>query len=344
MARVLITGGAGFIGSRLAVRLISEGHEVLVLDNLSRAGSCLRLDWLRSACGRQSFEFCRVDITDAPALCPLFRRSDWIFHLAGQTALALSIRNPRLDFEANALGTLNVLEAARLSDRDPIVIYSSSNKVYGKLSGHQIRETESRYELLDLPFGVAEDQPLDFQSPYGCSKGAGDQYVLDYARIYGLRTVVMRQSCIYGPWQLGSQDQGWLAWFLSAASKRQPITVFGNGKQVRDVLFVEDLLDVYLAAISHIDRISGSVYNIGGGPQNSISIWMEFRLLLEEMLGHPIQVAHEDWRPGDQRMYISDIRKATRDLGWTPRVRFQEGIRRLGGWLQQQEDELGVLP
>jgi CDP-paratose 2-epimerase len=245
-----------------------------------------------------------------------------------------SVQNPRLDFEDNALGTFNALEAARLVGSDPIFIYASTNKVYGGMAGVQVVEEATRYRYTDLPCGVPEAEPLDFHSPYGCSKGAGDQYTRDYARIYGLRTVVMRQSCIYGYRQFGIEDQGWVAWFVIAALKERPITIYGNGRQVRDVLFIDDLLDAYEAAVQNMAMAAGQIYNIGGGPRNTISIWAEFGPLLEELLGRPIPVRYGDWRPGDQPIYVSDVRKAGRQLGWCPRISVREGVTRLFEWIR----------
>nr|BAL57497.1 CDP-paratose 2-epimerase [uncultured Chloroflexota bacterium] len=331
----LITGGAGFIGSNYAFRLLERGEQVILYDNLSRPGVQRNLDWLRQHFGEHAFELVIGDVRDAALLTAVARRADVIVHLAGQVAVTTSVARPREDFEANALGTFNALEAARLSERDPIFLYASTNKVYGGMEEVAVIEKETRWDYRDLPFGCPETQPLDFHSPYGCSKGSGDQYVRDYARIYGLRSVVFRQSCIYGPRQFGLEDQGWVAWFVIAAITGRPITIYGDGKQVRDVLFVEDLLDAYDQAILHIEQARGQVYNIGGGAQNTISIWREFGPLLEKWLGHPIPVRYGDWRPGDQRVFYADIRKAARELGWEPRVGVEEGIRRLIDWVQK---------
>lgn len=227
-----------------------------------------------------------------------------------------------------------MLEAARLSGRQPAVLYASTNKVYGGMEEVRVQEGTSAYRYTDYPDGIPETQPLDFHSPYGCSKGCGDQYVRDYHRIYDLPTIVLRQSCIYGPHQFGVEDQGWVAWFIIAAIAGKPITIYGDGKQVRDVLFVEDLLDAYDLALANLDTTAGQVYNIGGGPQKTMSIWFEFRPLLEGLLGRPVPTTSSDWRPGDQRIYVSDIRKAQGQLGWSPRVGVAEGVRRLYDWVQ----------
>lgn len=332
--RFLITGGAGFIGSNYVARLLQRGEQVMIYDNLSRAGARLNLQWLRETYGDQSFDLIAADVRDADALQEAAGGVDVIVHLAAQVAVTTSVTQPRQDFEINALGTFNVLEAARASRRNPIVLYASTNKVYGGMETTEVVEEGSRYRYQNLPQGVSEDQPLDFHSPYGCSKGAGDQYVRDYHRIYGLPTVVMRQSCIYGPRQFGVEDQGWVAWFVIAAVIGRPITIYGDGRQVRDVLFIDDLLDAYDAAIKKIDRAAGQVYNIGGGSDKTLSVWQEFAPLLERLMGSSIPVSWGGWRPGDQRVYISDIRKAGQELGWRPKVGVEEGVRRLYDWVQ----------
>ncbi len=336
--KALITGGAGFIGVNLAHRLIGQGEQVTIFDNLSRPGTDTNLAWLRDVHGTDSFRFVHAALEDYAALLEATKGAEAIYHLAGQVAVTTSVAEPRPDFMANALGTFNALEAARHAADDPIFIFASTNKVYGGMEGVAIVEESTRYRYADLRYGVPETQPLDFHSPYGCSKGAGDQYVRDYARIFGLRTVVMRQSCVYGYRQFGVEDQGWVAWFVIAAVLGQPITIYGDGKQVRDVLFIEDLLDAYAAAVAHIDRVAGQVYNIGGGPENVMAVWTEFAPLLEQQLGRPIPVSYADWRPGDQHVYVSDIRKATRDLGWSPRVSVEEGVRRLYEWVSANQD------
>lgn len=331
----LITGGAGFIGSNYVHRLLGRGEHVTVFDNLSRAGAAINLEWLRATHGANAFQLIEADVRDAAAIAAAARDADVIVHLAGQVAVTSSVEAPRADFEANALGTFNVLEAARTAGHQPLVLYASTNKVYGGMEDVRVVEQATRYAYAELPHGVPETQPLDFHSPYGCSKGTGDQYVRDYARIYNLPTVVFRQSCIYGPRQFGIEDQGWMAWFVIAAQTGHPITIYGDGKQVRDVLYIDDLLDVYDAAIDNIAVAAGQVYNIGGGPEKALSIWAEFGPLLERLLEEEIPVARGDWRPGDQKVYISDIRKARRELGWQPRVGVEAGIRKLVTWVKQ---------
>jgi CDP-paratose 2-epimerase len=331
----LITGGAGFIGSNLASRLIRQGCRVTIFDNLSRRGSKVNIRWLRDLYGHNSFRLIQASLSNCEALYFAARGADRIYHLAGQVAVTKSVENPRADFEANAIGTFNVLEAARCYANDPILIYASTNKVYGNMESAEIVEEEKRYRYASLPLGVPETQPIDFHSPYGCSKGAGDQYTRDYNRIYGLRAVVVRQSCIYGYRQLGVEDQGWMAWFTAAAIKGLPVHICGNGKQVRDVLFVEDLLDAYELMIENIDRTAGEIYNIGGGPKNTVSVWTEFGSLLAERIGHQVQVSFGDWRPGDQMIYVSDVRKAMRDFGWRPKVSILEGSALLYNWIRE---------
>lgn len=341
--KVLITGGAGFIGSNLANRLIGQGHEVTILDNLSRPGCETNLTWLNQAYGSNAFHCIQANVTDYPALLKAAEGVDRIYHLAGQVAVTTSVQNPRLDLEQNVIGTFNALEAARLVANNPIFIFASTNKVYGGMENVAVVEDECRYRYTSLPLGISEEQPLDFHSPYGCSKGTGDQYTRDYARIYGLRSVVMRQSCIYGYRQFGMEDQGWVAWFVIAALKQRPITIYGNGKQVRDILFVEDLLDVYDAAVRNIDRVTGQIYNVGGGPENTMSVWADFGPILEELVGKPIPVQYSEWRPGDQPIYISDIRKAQRELGWSPKIGVREGIVCLYNWVRDNPDLFAKL-
>ena len=331
--RVFITGGAGFIGCNLADEHLRQGHDVLIFDNLSRRGSERNLAWLRQRHGER-LDFARGDVRDFAALrAALPPDTARAYHLAGQVAVTTSVEDPREDFTINALGTFNVLEAVRERAPGAVLLYASTNKVYGGMEEVGIVEEPLRYRYRDRPHGIGEAQPLDFHSPYGCSKGAGDQYVRDYARIYGLRTVVMRQSCIYGPRQLGVEDQGWVAHFCIAASLGRPIRIYGDGKQVRDVLWVGDLIAAYEAAVARIDVAAGQVYNIGGGPGETMAVWKEFGPMLQELAGRELAVAYADWRPGDQRVYVSDIRKAARELGWRPQVSVGEGIERLWRWV-----------
>ncbi len=333
-----ITGGAGFIGSNYVSRLLERGEKVTIYDNLSRAGASRNLAWLKGKFGEAAFRITVGDVRDAALLTASSRSADVIVHLASQVAVTTSVTHPREDFEINALGTFNVLEAARLNERKPVFIYASTNKVYGEMEDVKVVEDATRWKYANLPQGCPETQPLDFHSPYGCSKGTGDQYVRDYARIYGLRSVVCRQSCIYGPRQFGVEDQGWIAWMIIAAVTGKPITIYGDGKQIRDILFVDDLLNAYDAAIARIERVKGQVYNLGGGPENTMSIWTEFGPLLERLLGRRVPVARADWRPGDQKVFVADIRKAELELGWKPAVGVEQGVGRLFEWVKTNQD------
>jgi CDP-paratose 2-epimerase len=332
-----VTGGAGFIGSNYVHRLLQRGEKVTLFDNLSRGGAARNVAWLEESFGKNAFNLIVGDVRSADLLTEAARQADVFVHLAGQVAVTTSVTNPREDFEANALGTFNALEAARLSERRPVFIYSSTNKVYGGMDDVRLVEEATRWRYADLPHGCDETRPLDFHSPYGCSKGAGDQYVRDYARIYGLPTVVFRQSCIYGPRQFGVEDQGWLAWMTIAAVTDRPITIYGDGKQVRDVLHVDDLLNAYDTAVDKIELVKGEVYNMGGGTRNVLSVWAEFGHILERLLGRKLQVARSDWRPGDQRVFYADYRKAERELGWQPEIDLEEGIERLFEWVKNNQ-------
>ncbi|MCX6039281.1 MAG: GDP-mannose 4,6-dehydratase [Chloroflexi bacterium] len=333
-----ITGGAGFIGSNYVSRLLERGEKVTIYDNLSRAGAPRNLAWLQEKFGEAAFRLTVGDVRDAALLTISSRAADVIIHLAAQVAVTTSVIHPREDFEINAQGTFNVLEAARLNERKPVILYASTNKVYGGMEDVKVVEDATRWRYSDLPLGCPETQPLDFHSPYGCSKGTGDQYVRDYARIYGLPSVVLRQSCIYGPRQFGVEDQGWVAWMIIAAVTGRPLTIYGDGKQIRDVLHVDDLLNAYDAATAKIDSVRGQVYNLGGGPENTMSIWTEFGPLLERLLGKPVPVRRGDWRPGDQKVFVADIRKAERDLGWKPKVGVEAGEGRLFEWVRENKD------
>lgn len=332
--RYLITGGAGFIGSNYADHLLARGARVTIFDNLSRKGADKNLDWLRETHGSDSFELVVGDVRDPGALRDVVAEADVVAHLAGQVAVTSSVTDPRNDFEINALGTFNVLEAIRLSKRKPFVIYSSTNKVYGEMNEHKLIEQKTRYRYARLPHGLPETQQLDFHSPYGCSKGTAEQYVRDYSRIYGIPSVVLRQSCIYGPRQFGVEDQGWLAWFVIAAVLRRPITIYGDGKQVRDMLHVSDLIAAYEAAVARRKKVASRIYNVGGGPEQTLSIWAECGPMLEKYLGRKIPVKHGKVRPGDQQVYISDIRLARKELGWKPKVAVEQGARELVDWVQ----------
>ncbi len=331
--KYLITGGAGFIGSNYAARLIERGEQVTIYDNLSRPGSLVNLKWLDQK-RSNSYKLINADIRDFSTLQSSMANIDVIVHLAAQVAVTTSVINPKEDFEINATGTFNVLEAARSCENKPIVIYASTNKVYGGMDEVEILENERNYRYKDFPNGISENFPLDFHSPYGCSKGSGDQYVRDYYRIYGLPTVVMRQSCIYGPRQFGIEDQGWVAWFIIALLTGKQISIYGDGKQVRDLLYIDDLLDAYDLSIDKIGDTAGEIFNVGGGSNNMLSVWWEFAPILEKLLGKKITVKWGDWRPGDQKIYVSDITKINQRIDWQPKFSVEEGIEKLFNWVQ----------
>ena len=278
-----------------------------------------------------------MDIRDGAALDAALHRhrdTEVIVHLAAQVAVTTSVTEPRHDFEVNALGTFNLLESARRHAPSAAFLYASTNKVYGGLEHVGVEQRDGRYAFRGRPGGISEDEPLDFHSPYGCSKGAADQYVRDYARIYGLRTVVFRQSCIYGWRQFGVEDQGWVAWFTIAAVTGKPVTIYGDGRQVRDLLFVDDLCEAYDAAVERIDRASGKVFNLGGGPRNTLSL-LELVEQLDRLTGRPLRPAFSDWRPGDQPVFIADVARAAEALGWRPRTGVSEGVEKLTRWVQE---------
>ena len=330
--KTIVTGGAGFIGANAASRYLRRGHQVVVIDNLSRDGVRKNLAWLQ---GQGNLAFVELDIRNGPELARVFREhkdADQVLHLAAQVAVTTSVVSPRDDFEINALGTFNVLEAVRQASIAAPLIYASTNKVYGEMTQIGVAESNGRYAYKSLPYGVSEEHTLDFHSPYGCSKGAADQYVIDYSRIYGLRTIVFRQSCIYGYRQFGAEDQGWIAWFMIASQMGRPITIFGDGKQVRDILFIDDLLDAYDAGFAAAGRVAGRAYNIGGGPDNVLSL-IELVRYIERRRNGKLPYAQSDWRPGDQKVFVSDIRRASADLGWSPNTGCARGLDLLYDWI-----------
>ena len=323
--KVLVTGGAGFIGSNLVERLLLRGDSVILFDNLSRCGVEKNISWLKKTCKTNKLKIVKADIRNFSKVLEMVKGVDVIFHLAAQVAVTSSVANPREDFEINLLGTLNVLEAARCQKKKPIVIYSSTNKVYGKLS---LKDEK-------IGNGIKETQPLDFYSPYGVSKGASDQYVHDYARIYGLPTVVFRQSCVYGQHQMGMEDQGWLAHFVISVLKGKTINIFGDGKQIRDLLYVDDLIDAYLLAVEKIEKVRGEIFNIGGGRANAISI-IDAIKLIEKKTGRKVKLKFAKERPGDQKIFISNNKKLKDLLGFSVKTNYSQGLDKLISWLQNQ--------
>ncbi|HJW92982.1 MAG TPA: NAD-dependent epimerase/dehydratase family protein [Thermoanaerobaculia bacterium] len=331
---VLITGGCGFIGTNVAHRFLSNGQRVCLFDNLSRRGVERNLEWLRDVHG-ELVQFRNADTRNASAVADAVRRATKVFHFAAQVAVTTSLDDPIEDFEVNAVGALNVLEAIRKSAHRPPLFFTSTNKVYGGLDDVALQDDDSRYAP-KIPrireHGVSEERPLDFHSPYGCSKGTADQYIRDYARSYGLQTVVFRMSCIYGPHQFGTEDQGWVAHFLIRALNRQPITIYGDGKQVRDILFIDDLVDAFIGADENIDTLAGQAFNIGGGADNTVSLRELIRMIARLEEREP-RIEWGDWRTGDQKYYVSDTRKFQHATGWAPRVSPKEGVSQLRQWL-----------
>jgi len=336
--KILITGGCGFIGTNAASYYLKKGYKVISFDNLSRPGAKQNLAWLKKQKG--NFVFIKGDIRDDKKLLEIFKKykPDLVLALAAQVAMTTSVENPRYDFEVNALGTLNTLEALRNGYPKASLLFSSTNKVYGEMADIPVVEKKGRYIYKNIE-GISEKYPLDFHGPYGVSKGTGDQYTIDYARIYGLNTVVFRQSCIYGPHQFGIEDQGWIAWFCNRHILDMPITIYGDGKQVRDTLFIDDLIRAYDLAVKNIKKTRGRAYNVGGGPNFSLSIYWELADLLEKISGKKYKdVSFSNWRPGDQKIYISDISKAKKDFGWSPKISPKEGVKKLYTWISQNKN------
>jgi CDP-paratose 2-epimerase len=331
---VLILGGAGFIGINLAAHYLASGQPVIVYDDLSRRGVERNLEWLRSSYG-SLLRFELADIRDIVALRRCIRAASAVFHFAAQTAVTTSLHSPRNDFEINTVGTVSVLEELRQFRHKIPLIFTSTNKVYGDLDKLALRQTGQRYEPQHpavCAYGIDESWRLNFHSPYGCSKGAADQYVLDYSRSFHLPNVVFRMSCIYGPHQCGTEDQGWVAHFLLQALAGQPITIYGDGMQVRDALYVKDLVSALVLASEHAAGLAGTAFNIGGGPQNTVSL-LELIALITDLDGRRPDVRFNEWRIGDQRYYVSDTRSFSQATGWTPRTGICEGVTRLYQWL-----------
>lgn len=340
---VLITGGAGFIGSNLADRLAGLGHDVIVYDALSRPGVSTNLDWLRARHGSK-IQAIVADLRNRDTLDAAIDRAGAIFHLAAQVAVTTSLQDPEGDFDVNLRGTLHVLEGARRQQSAPAVIFASTNKVYGNLADIRLARNGEAYLPEDSGLreaGIGEDRPLSFYTPYGCSKGAADQYVLDYARGYGLPACVLRMSCIYGPRQLGTEDQGWLAHFLYSVRAGKPISIYGDGRQVRDVLYVDDAVDAYVAAWARIDAVAGEAFNLGGGPDNAVTL-LQVLHEIGQLTGRTPDLRFADWRPGDQRYFVADTSKIRRTLGLGDAVDWREGLARLAAWIATERQELAM--
>ena len=339
--RYLITGGCGFLGSNLSSEVIRRGEELFVFDNLTRLGSSQNLEWLKTL-GQFTFSHGDIRVNNDIERVIQDTKPDVVFHLAGQVAMTTSLQNPRCDFEINALGSLNLLEALRKHAPDAVVIYSSTNKVYGDLEKYEYIETATRYQVKGMDYGFDEIVALDFRSPYGCSKGAADQYMLDYARNFGLKTVIFRHSSIFGGRQFSTYDQGWIGWFVGQALLAQtgklikPITISGDGKQVRDVLFASDLIDCYFSAITSVKNCAGKAFNIGGGMANSLSL-LELFTLLEQELSIKLTYEQLPWRLNDQKVFVADIRRAKHEFNWQPKVDKKTGLQKMIQWVKYNE-------
>lgn len=333
---ILITGGAGFIGANLADALAGEGHDVLIYDALLRPGVAANLDWLKARHPRRIAAVV-ADVRDRDSLAAAAAEAEAVFHLAAQVAVTTSLTEPTADFEVNLGATLHLLEGLRRRP-DPVpLIFASTNKVYGDLADLALRREGEAYRPANdflHRHGIGEDRPLDFHTPYGCSKGGADQYVLDYARSFGVPTCVLRMSCIYGPRQMGTEDQGWVAHFLIRALAGEPIAIYGDGCQVRDVLDVSDAVAAYRAVLARIGTVGGRAYNLGGGPANAVSL-RQVLGAIGDLVGHPLDLSFHDWRAGDQRYYVSDTRRIAADLGLAPPLPWRRGLARLAAWLAE---------
>ncbi len=340
----LVTGGAGFIGANTVRTLAERGDRAVVFDNLSRPTAALNVEWLEA---ETELELVRADVRNSEAVDRVFAERgpfDVVLHLAGQVAVTTSVADPRDDFETNVGGTFNVLDATRRLSPSAAFLNASTNKVYGRLAHHRVEERETRYADIDAPEGISEAEPLDPHSPYGCSKCAADVYTLDYARIYGLRATSLRQSCIYGPRQFGIEDQGWVAWFATAIRLGRPLTIFGNGKQVRDLLHVDDLVALYLLVAENADVCAGRAYNVGGGPANALSL-LELLERLRDWRGAELKLRFAEARTGDQPVFVADSRRALGDLGWAPHTTTEEGLPDLLAFVERHaERALALLP
>ncbi|MGC8976975.1 MAG: GDP-mannose 4,6-dehydratase [Candidatus Ratteibacteria bacterium] len=339
MRKILITGGAGFIGTNLTLNLVKNRENyVVIYDNLSRKGVIKNLEYLQSL-KLENFEFIKGDIRDYKKLKEVVNGFEIIYHLAAQVAVTKSVKDPLDDYQINATGTLYLLESIRKNCPDVILIFSSTNKVYGELSHLKLKEGKKRYYLIDRKKGIDENENLDFHSPYGCSKGTADQYVRDYYRIYGIKTVVFRQSCIYGPFQYGNEDQGWIAHFIIKAVMDEKIKIYGDGKQVRDILFISDLINAYKLAVKNIEKCKGEIFNIGGGIENTFSL-IELIEYLEKKLNKKIEFEFFDWRPGDQKVFISNNKKLEKYTNWKVKIDKKKGVDKLIKWVNENLNKI----
>lgn len=335
---ILINGGCGFLGSNLASYGIEQGHKITVFDNLSRFGSTDNLKWLYTL---GDFTFVHGNTHNKNDIETLIKQGqfDAVFHLAGQVAMTTSIENPYKDFEINTIGAVNLLDSLRKYSPHTTVFFSSTNKVYGDLEQYTYKETDTRYICEEFPNGFDESIPLDFRSPYGCSKGAADQYMLDYHRIFGLKTTVFRHSSMYGSRQFATYDQGWVGWFVEKALEKlknpkcEPFTISGNGKQVRDILHARDMISLYYTALEHADEVCGEAYNIGGTMEQSLSL-LELFTLLEKQLGIKMEYEQLPVRQSDQKVFVADITKIQKKIGWTPKVSAKEGVTEMTNWVK----------
>lgn len=337
--KYLITGGCGFLGSNISVEILRQGQELIVFDDLSRHGAKMNLDWLKQ---QGEFNYFSGDIRNQKDVEHIVSQEqpDAILHLAGQVAMTTSIANPRLDFEINALGSFNILDSVRKFSPNTVVVYSSTNKVYGDLEWAEYLENPTRYSVKEFPNGFPETIPLEFHSPYGCSKGTADQYMLDFCRIFGVRTVVFRHSSMYGGRQFSTYDQGWIGWFCQKALEvknnlaKEPFTISGNGKQVRDLLHADDMVRLYLQVIKDIEKVKGQVFNIGGGMNNSLSL-LELFQILEKELEITLNYIKLPPRESDQKVFVADINKISNLIGWQPKVDKHSGIKKMLDWVSQ---------
>ena len=338
--KILITGGAGFIGTNATINFINKGWKVSIIDNLSKFGTDNNLRYLKK---NYLFKFYKIDIRNTKKIDQLFKKNsyDMVLHLAGQVAVTKSLKKPKEDFEINALGTINILEALRKYNKKAFFLNASTNKVYGNMGNVKLSVKKKKYQYKNYPKGIDESFPIDFHSPYGCSKGSAEQYVIDYARAYGLKTTSFRQSCIYGAHQHGIEDHGWIAWFIIAILLKKPFIIYGNGKQVRDILYIDDLIKAYFLAYKNRKKISGEVFNIGGGPRNAISILELFDRLSEYKKDFNIKKLNfSKWRVGDQKIFISDNTKAKKILNWKPEYNITQGINNIFNWINKNVNSI----